>query len=101
MILKKELNFLKITKLRYEEILKQLEAVDLKEKFTADFENKCSENLLSKIKTSDKIHSVGSILRLLISFYEYKSERWEFWKNVLHYFIMPDFVKDKSKLTKL
>lgn len=84
--------------MRYEEILKEFEAVDLKQKFTADFENKCSINLLNKIKKTDKIHSVGSILRLLISFYEYKSEKWEFWKNVLHYFIMPDFVKDKNKL---
>lgn len=84
--------------MEYQEILKKLEAVNLKEKFTADFEDKCSENLLNKIKKTDKIHSVGSMIRLLISFYEFKSDEWEFWKNVLHYFMAPDFVKDKNKI---
>jgi len=84
--------------MNYEEILKELEAVGLKNKFTDEFESKCNKSLLDKIKSSDKIYSTGSLLRFLIRFYEYKSEKWEFWKNVLHYFMTPDFVKDKKQI---
>lgn len=85
-------------KMRYEEILKEIESVNLKEKFIADFESNCTETFLGKIKKTDKINSTASLLRILIKFYEYRSEDWEFWKNVLNYFMMPDFVKDKIKL---
>ncbi len=82
----------------YKEILIELEAVNLSFKFTADFESNCTKQFLDKIKLTDKIYSTSSLLRCLISFYEFKSEKWEFWKNVLHYFMMPDFLKDKNKL---
>lgn len=82
----------------YEEILKELEEVNLKEKFTYDFEKNVSKGLLKKLKETDKINSTGSLIRHLIHCFEFKSENWEYWRDVLHYFMTPDFVKDKNKL---
>lgn len=82
----------------YEEILKELDEVNLKEKFTSEFESFISEKLLSMFKESNKIHSTGSLLRSLIHYYEYKSEKWQYWVDVLHYFMTPEFARKENQL---
>ena len=82
----------------YEEILKELEEVNLKEKFTSDFEKLASNGYLKLVKKSNKINSTGSLLRSLISFYEYKSEKWNYWQQVLIYFMNPIFARKLETL---
>ena len=84
----------------YEDCLKKLDEIGFKDIFIKDFESVKSESLIKRVKKSNNIYSVGSLLRSLIHGLEYKSEKYIFWVQVLHYFMMPDFVKDKKKLPK-
>jgi len=79
----------------YKQILKELNEVDLKKEFTSEFESFISAELLSMIKQSDKIHSVGSLIRMLLKKYEIESDIWLRWQKVLFYFMMPNFEKPK------
>lgn len=84
--------------MNYNEILKELDAVNLKNKFTADFEQIISKNFLKRIKKTNKIHSTGSLLRELISNLENNSKKWDYWVLVLNYFMTPVFARDLNKL---
>lgn len=82
----------------YEEILKELEEVNLKEKFTSEFESFIDAKLLSMIKETDKIHSVGSLIRLLMNKWENESKQWLYWQKVLVYFMTPEFARKEVEL---
>jgi hypothetical protein len=82
----------------YEIILQELEEVNLKEKFTSEFESFVTESLLLKFKESDRIHSTGSLLRLLLKKWENDSEQWLYWQQVLLYFMRPKFARNQNQL---
>jgi len=84
----------------YLEILKELEEVNLKEKFTSEFENYINESLFVMIKETDKIKSTASLIRMLLKKWENESEDWLFWKKAMFYFMTPIFVRDKNNLPK-
>lgn len=84
----------------YNQILKELAVVNLKKKFTTDFENYVDKSLLNKLKDTNKIYSTGAIIRTLISYLEYNSKKWEYWTKILNYFMTPVFARDLNKLPK-
>jgi len=85
----------------YEECLNELNLVGLKDKFEKDFENTFDQCFLQKLKEFDKINSVGSLIRTAMSEIEVFSEKWEYWKLVLVYYLTPIFERDKNKLPKI
>lgn len=84
----------------YEEILKELEEVDLKEKFASSYEGFINKDLLERLKSTDKIYSTGSMIRSLMIFYINESEDWIYWQKILIYFMTPKFTR-KEFLTYL
>jgi len=80
----------------YEEILKELDKVNLKDKFILKFEACINTDLLEMIRQTDKINSTGSLIRSLMIFLENESEEWVHWQKVLIYFMTPDFAKIKN-----
>lgn len=84
----------------YNQILKELAVVNLKNKFTTDFENYVEKDLLNKLKDTNKIHSTGSILRTLISYLKVDDKNYEYWVQVLKYFMTPIFARDFNKLPR-
>ncbi len=75
----------------YQKIKEQLKEQDLEEEFCSLFEVFTSDNLLNKIKLSDKIHSVASLIRSLISYLPLNSDLYNYWVVVLQYFMHPIF----------
>lgn len=84
--------------MKYQEILKELEEVGLKEKFASSYEEFVSDEFLVKLRNTDKIHSTGSIIRSLMIFYVNESEEWIYWQKVLVYFMAPEFTRKEIKL---
>ena len=84
--------------MRYEEILKELEEVNLKEKFTSVYEGFVSDSFLERLRNTDKIHSTGSLIRSLLIFFENESEEWLYWQKVLFYFLTPKFARKENQL---
>ena len=82
----------------YQDILKELEEVDLKEKFTSSYEEFVSNEFLEKLNTTDKIHSTGSLIRSLMIFYVNESKDWIYWQKVLFYFMTPVFARKENQL---
>ncbi len=80
----------------YDEIVSELEEIGLKSEFVKEFEQSVSKKLLSMFKETDKINSVGNLIRSLMKQYENESERWLFWQKVLFYFITPKFARVKN-----
>lgn len=78
----------------YEEILKELEEVNLKDKFTSVFEDRISSELLKMIQKTDKIHSTGAMVRSLMKHFENESDEWLYWQKVFLYFITPVFKRE-------
>lgn len=77
--------------MRYQGILKELEEVNLKEKFTCSYERFVSDEFLEKLRSTDKIHSAGSLIRSLMIFYVNESKEWIYWQKILFYFMTPLF----------
>ena len=84
--------------MRYEEILKELEEVNLKEKFTSVYEGFVSDSFLERLRNTDKIHSTGSLIRSLLIFFENESEDWIYWQKILVYFMTPKFARKENQL---
>jgi len=82
----------------YKEVLKELDEVNLKEKFTSEYEGFISDVLLHKVKETNKIASVGSLIRSLMIFYVNESKEWLFWQKALVYFMTPKFARNKKQL---
>lgn len=82
----------------YEECLNELSLIGLKDKFEKDFENTFDQYFLQKLKEFNKINSVGSLIRTAMSNIEAFSEKWEYWRLVLIYYLTPEFERDKTKL---
>lgn len=82
----------------YEEILKELDEVNLKDKFTSIYETNTSENLLKMVKETDRLGGTGTLIRFLMDFLENESEEWLYWQKVLFYFITPKFARKKTQL---
>lgn len=82
----------------YQEILKELKEVDLKEKFTSSYEGFVSNEFLEKLRNTDKIHSTGSLIRSLMIFYVNESKEWIYWQKVLFYFMTPKFARKQNQL---
>jgi len=80
----------------YNEILKELNDVDLKERFTSEFEKHIGVSLLKAVKKTDKLKSVGSMVKYLMTKYEQESEEWLFWQKVMFYFMTPSFARIKN-----
>jgi hypothetical protein len=81
----------------YEKCLEDLKAINLKNKFIADFESiDKNKNLILMLKNTDKIFSAGSLIRTLIASLEYQSEKYFFWVEAYQFFITPEFER-KSK----
>jgi len=85
----------------YTQILTDLEEVGLKQQFQTLFESLVRPTLLEKIKATDKIHGVGSLLRALIDLLgNAETEEREYWIKVLHYFMTPKFARHHLELPK-
>jgi hypothetical protein len=85
----------------YTQILNELEGVGLKEQFQTLFESLTRPTLLEKIKATDKIHGVGSLLRALIDLLGHtETEERECGIQVRHYFITPKFARHNLELPK-
>lgn len=82
----------------YEECLNELDLIRLKDKFVRDFEDTFDQCFLQKLKEFNKINSVGSLIRTAMKNIEVYSEKWEYWKLVLIYYLTPEFERDKNKL---
>lgn len=82
----------------YNQIISELNEIELGSDFDKEMRLLCRDTLLEKLQVSDRIHSTGSLIRHLISYYEYDSEKWLYWQKVLFYFMTPDFMKDKNTL---
>lgn len=82
----------------YKQVLSELDAVGLKNKFTESFENLISNELLFKFKNTNKMHSVGSLIRVFLGKLEIESKEWIYWQKVLIYFMQPLFVRDIKEL---
>ena len=82
----------------YEEILKELEEVNLKDKFTSVYEGFVSDSFLERLRNTDKIHSTESPIRSLLIFFENESEEWLYWQKVLFYFMTPVFERKENQL---
>jgi hypothetical protein len=82
----------------YEEILKELEEVNLKDKFTSVYEGFVSDSFLERLRNTDKIHSTGSLIRSLLIFFENESEDWIYWQKILVYFMTPKFARKENQL---
>lgn len=82
----------------YKEVLKELDEVNLKEKFTSEYEGFISDVLLVKVKETDKIHSAGSLIRSLLIFYINESEEWIYWQKVLVYFMTPKLARKEFSI---
>jgi len=78
----------------YEEILKELEEVNLKEKFTSIYENICSDELLKMIKETNSLNSTATMIRCLLKHFKNESEDWLYWQKVLFYFMTPIFQRN-------
>lgn len=82
----------------YEEIISELKSVNLDQEFTDEFESYISLELLDLLKNTDKINSVGSLIRLLLKKWSPETEKWIYWHKILFYFMNPDFAKTKEML---
>ena len=82
----------------YKEILKELEEVNLKEKFISEFESFISPELLSMLQMADKLNSTGSLIRILIKKWKNESSEWLYWQKVLFYFMTPKFARNENQL---
>jgi hypothetical protein len=86
--------------MNYDEILKELQEVNLKDKFISEFEDYVNPELLDMIKKNNKIKSTASLIRTLLKKWENESEEWLYWQKVLFYFMTPRFARDKNNLPK-
>lgn len=82
----------------YEQIKSELKEQDLESEFCSLFEVFVSESLLFRIKETDRIHSTASLIRNLISYLPLNSELYNYWTNVLQYFMHPAFARPKHIL---
>lgn len=80
----------------YEDCLNELDKQDLKNEFCLIFENIFSIELLERFKNTDKIHSVGSLIRTSLSYIENNSEIWNRWVLVLQWYMHPEFVRPEK-----
>lgn len=84
--------------MKYSEILKELDAVNLKNKFTAVYELKEEKTHLKDVKKTNKLNSTATMIICLMEFLQNDSKEWVFWQKVLFYFLTPKFAKKKSQL---
>lgn len=84
----------------YTQILDELEEVGLREKFQTLFESLIRPTLLDKVKETDKLYSVTSVLRTMIEHLEDGSEECLYWLQVLYYFWTPKFAREHAQLPK-
>lgn len=84
--------------MNYKEILSELKIIGFDEIFKKDIELNFSESFIKRLNETNKIHSPASLIRTLISQYEAGSEKWEFWRKVLVYYLNPVFVRTKEML---
>ena len=80
----------------YNQVLSDLKKVGLKAKFISEFEKHESQLLIKMFKETDKIHSTGALVRILMKHYENESEIWLYWQKVLFYFMTPQFARIKN-----
>ena len=79
--------------MKYSEILKELDAVNLKNKFTAVYELNEEKRHLKDVKKTNKLNSTATMISCLMGFLENESEEWIYWQKVLFYFITPKFAR--------
>lgn len=80
----------------YEECLIELVKQDLKDEFCLTFESLFSIELLQRLKNTDKIHSVGSLIRTSLTYLENYSEIWNKWVLILQWYMHPEFARPKK-----
>lgn len=82
----------------YESILKELEEQDLKNEFCLTFEPFLSESFLYRLRNTNKIHSVGSLIRTVLPYVKDKNNVWNRWVLILQWYMHPEFARP-NKIT--
>lgn len=77
----------------YSECLAQLEEQGLKEEFCSLFEPKFSKRLLKRLKSTIKINSLASLIRMALNYLGMYSNEWNRWVDILQWYMTPVFAR--------
>lgn len=75
----------------YEECMSQLKEQDLYEEFCSVFEKEFTEPFLKKLRLTNKINSVASLIRMSITYIEKDTDIWNEWVELLQWYMKPEF----------
>jgi hypothetical protein len=80
--------------MKYLEILNELRELNLDSLFDKELKQEAKESVYLRVRSTDKIYSTASLIRHLLRYYNYNSEKWLFWQEVLIYFMTPTFARE-------
>lgn len=79
----------------YEECLKELEEINIKEDFVKEFEALVDPSFLLKLKEMETISSTANLVRHLLRKFKEDSKEWIKWYEVFRLLITPEFARSK------
>jgi len=80
----------------YSDCISQLEKQGLSVDFVALFETRFTTSFLDRLKHTDRINSVASLIRASLDTIEKDSTDWDKWVSIMKWYMMPEFERKNN-----